>query len=250
MKVLGSMVGGLVAAVVVLVGVFAFGMRTKSPRVLGAVRRMNRAYMNPRQRDAGSPGAYASLIGHTGRRTGTSYRTPVVAEATDDGFVIALPYGSQADWLRNVLASGGCAIDHDGVRYDTVAPAIVPMAEAARSLSSRRMRMFGLMGIESFVRLDISNSEGPVERATISEQVRDDIHRRIVSGEHEVQLLTQLRVSGAFAVQPFGAFVRRNLQRRQEQLFQRRFRRGVHWWHSNRADVINASGSGALSQDS
>jgi hypothetical protein len=52
------------------------------------------------------------------------------------------------------------------VRYDTVAPAIVPMTEAAQNLTSRRVRVFRLLGIESLLRLDISHFESPAEQAT------------------------------------------------------------------------------------
>jgi deazaflavin-dependent oxidoreductase (nitroreductase family) len=114
----------------VLLLVFTLGMRTKSPKVLDAIRRTNRAYINPRQRDAGTPGAYASLIRHTGRTTGASYETPVVAEATEDGFVIALPYGSRADWLKNVLASGSATILHEGEIHRLGEPEVVSIETA------------------------------------------------------------------------------------------------------------------------
>lgn len=96
---------GLVLVLVAIGIVFMVGMRTKSPPVLHAVRRFNRAFTNPRaMKKAGTPGAYASVIRHVGRTTGRPYETPVEAFATDDGFLIALPYGSDADWLKNVLA--------------------------------------------------------------------------------------------------------------------------------------------------
>jgi deazaflavin-dependent oxidoreductase (nitroreductase family) len=114
----------------VLLLVFTLGMRTKSPKVLDAIRRTNRAYINPRQRDAGTHGAYASLIRHTGRTTGASYETPVVAEATEDGFVIALPYGSRADWLKNVLASGSATILHEGEIHRLGEPEVVSIETA------------------------------------------------------------------------------------------------------------------------
>ena len=91
---------------------------------------------------------------------------PVLPQRTGQSFLIPLTYGTNVDWLRNVQASGGCAIDHDGVRYDTVATAIVPMTEAAPYLASRQLRVFGLLGVESFLRLDISHSERPAEQAT------------------------------------------------------------------------------------
>jgi len=43
------------------------------------------------------------LIDHVGRTSGSSYSTPVGAVPIEDGFVIALPYGLSADWLKNVL---------------------------------------------------------------------------------------------------------------------------------------------------
>lgn len=81
-------------------------MRTKFHPVLD-VRSMNRAVANPRQMvTAGQPAAYASVVHHVGRTTGTHRRTPVVAVPTDDGFAVALPYGPSADWVLNVLAAG------------------------------------------------------------------------------------------------------------------------------------------------
>lgn len=48
------------------------------------------------------------VIVHTGRKSGRTYRTPVSIFRRDGGYVIALTYGSTADWVRNVVASGGC----------------------------------------------------------------------------------------------------------------------------------------------
>ena len=119
---------GLVTAVLV---VFLVGMRKKSPLVLDTVRKVNRTVFNPRQmRSAGTPGAYAAVIHHVGRTSGRPYATPVGATATDDGFVVALPYGSRADWVRNVLAAGTATLDHEGGTYEVDRPELVPMAEA------------------------------------------------------------------------------------------------------------------------
>jgi deazaflavin-dependent oxidoreductase (nitroreductase family) len=161
MKVLGAIVAGVVASAATILGVFAFGMRTKSPRILGAIRRMNRAYVNPRQRDAGTPGAYASLIGHTGRRTGTTYETPVVAEPTDDGFVIALPYGSQADWLRNILASGAATLTHEGRTYELFDPEVVPTTDVDDLFPPADRRAHRIFGTTECLRLRTSPRSEP-----------------------------------------------------------------------------------------
>jgi deazaflavin-dependent oxidoreductase (nitroreductase family) len=113
--------------------VYVLGIRSRSSTLRNAARRFHRAVGNPLQmRSAGAPGTYASVIRHQGRTTGRSYETPVWAAPTEDGFVIAIVYGSRTDWLKNVLASGAAAIVHDGDTYAVDQPEIVPM-ESARA---------------------------------------------------------------------------------------------------------------------
>ena len=56
---------------------------------------------------AGRAPGFSMLI-HTGRRSGKTYRTPILTFRDGDGYRIALTYGDGADWVRNVLAAGGC----------------------------------------------------------------------------------------------------------------------------------------------
>jgi deazaflavin-dependent oxidoreductase (nitroreductase family) len=122
------LVGALILAAMACLAVVMIGMRMKSRRVLRTVRRMNRRIINPRQmRSAGKPGASASVIRHRGRASGRFYETPVAAEPTDDGFVIALPYGTTADWLKNLLASGTATIVDEGQTYEVDQPALRPL---------------------------------------------------------------------------------------------------------------------------
>lgn len=145
--VLGALAVGVIAGAV-LGAVFVLGMRRKSPRVQGAVRRMNKAFWNPKALEtAGTPGAYASVVHHVGRRSGTPYETPVVPVETDDGFAVALPYGTRADWVQNVLAAGRATITHDGETHEVDRPEVVPSADldACFDESERRtQRAFGV----------------------------------------------------------------------------------------------------------
>lgn len=154
MRWLGTVVGGAAAVVMALGIVFLVGMRRKSPVVLGAVRRTNREIINPRQlASAGTPGAAASVVHHRGRRSGNEYATPVGANPIDDGFLIALPYGMQADWLRNVLAAGSATIEHEGVTYPVTAPELIPIAELADRFSATDRRVFRLFNVEHCLRV-------------------------------------------------------------------------------------------------
>jgi deazaflavin-dependent oxidoreductase (nitroreductase family) len=48
-----------------------------------------------------------AVIVHRGRRTGRTYRTPVVAFTRGKTIAVAVLYGESSDWVRNVLAGGG-----------------------------------------------------------------------------------------------------------------------------------------------
>jgi deazaflavin-dependent oxidoreductase (nitroreductase family) len=50
------------------------------------------------------------VVVHRGRRTGKVYQTPVNVFATDDGYILALTYGPDTDWVKNVLAAGSCEL--------------------------------------------------------------------------------------------------------------------------------------------
>jgi deazaflavin-dependent oxidoreductase (nitroreductase family) len=55
-----------------------------------------------------------AIVSHVGRKSGRAYRTPVNAFRTEDGYIIALTYGAQSDWVKNVLAAGSCELQTRG----------------------------------------------------------------------------------------------------------------------------------------
>jgi deazaflavin-dependent oxidoreductase (nitroreductase family) len=65
------------------------------------------------------------IVLHTGRRSGRAYRTPVNAFRTPTGYVIALTYGADSDWLRNVVAAGGCELLTRGRAVPLTEPRLV-----------------------------------------------------------------------------------------------------------------------------
>lgn len=77
----------------------------------GSIRQFNKRVINPlTARIAHSSWGLFCIIYHTGRRSGKPYQTPVIAFPTKDGFIIALTYGPEVDWYRNIRAAGGCRI--------------------------------------------------------------------------------------------------------------------------------------------
>ena len=133
--------------------------RTQWRPGIDAIRRFNRAVLNPAMMTvAGSAHWYASAIHHKGRASGRSYATPVVVEQARGHFYIPLPYGP-TDWCANVTAAGRCTIERKGKLYHTAAPTIVPFADAAPVISARSLRSFRLYKVRSFLRLDITGEE-------------------------------------------------------------------------------------------
>jgi len=141
-RALATLVIGLVGVLVALGLTFFIGMRAKAPFVQDRVRRFNRTVTNRRVlRSAGSAGASASLIRHVGRTSGQAYSTPVEAMVVGDDFVIALPYGTRADWLKNVLVAGSATIVDGGVEHRVDRPVVVPTAEVLDQLPAHERRM-------------------------------------------------------------------------------------------------------------
>src|SRR5258708_40178329 len=65
------------------------------------------------------------IITHMGRKSGRVYRTPVNVFQAPNGFLVALTYGRESEWVKNVLAAGGCQVETRGRRYQLTAPTIV-----------------------------------------------------------------------------------------------------------------------------
>ncbi len=59
------------------------------------------------------PGA---VIVHRGRRSGTEYRTPVLAWRSGSTLCVVLYYGAAAQWVRNVVAADGGEVIRRGRR--------------------------------------------------------------------------------------------------------------------------------------
>jgi deazaflavin-dependent oxidoreductase (nitroreductase family) len=154
------------ALALVLSAWFAFivvAMRTKSPRLLGVVRRFNRSFTNKLQRrSAGTPGAYASVIRHRGRRSGREYETPVVPFATDGGFVIVLPYGPDTDWVKNVLSAGSAVLVTGGATHDLDCPEVVALEAVYDAFPANEQRTHRLFNVTQCLQLRRVDQAGVV----------------------------------------------------------------------------------------
>jgi deazaflavin-dependent oxidoreductase (nitroreductase family) len=72
-----------------------------------------------------------AVIVHRGRRSGRTFRTPVLAFRSDGELIVALLYGDESDWLRNLLAAGGGRIVRGAHTYELSRPRVVATDAAA-----------------------------------------------------------------------------------------------------------------------
>jgi deazaflavin-dependent oxidoreductase (nitroreductase family) len=155
--VAATIVGTLIGAAVVLLGLLVAGLRWQLGPVVDAVRRMNRSVTNPRvMRTAGTAATQTSVIAHVGRKSGRPCETPVDIISTTTGLLIALPYGTRADWLRNVLAAGSASVVTQGERIDVERPRIVARADVEDLIPRRTLRTLRLFGVNQCLHLEKS----------------------------------------------------------------------------------------------
>jgi deazaflavin-dependent oxidoreductase (nitroreductase family) len=94
-----------------------------------------------------------AVVSHVGRRSGRAYRTPVNLYRRGDGYVIALMYGADSQWVRNVLAAGAVEIETRGRRVRLVPREVV--RDSARSWVPSTVRgPLRLLRVDEFMLLD------------------------------------------------------------------------------------------------
>ena len=92
-----------------------------------------------------------SILTHVGRRSGRQYRNPVSAYPLGDGFVIAILYGAQSQWVRNVMATGRATLRTKGHDYPLERPQIIPPAQALPAFPAPTRTMLRSRNIQHFV---------------------------------------------------------------------------------------------------
>jgi deazaflavin-dependent oxidoreductase (nitroreductase family) len=109
-----------------------------------------------------SHGPFA-IIGHVGRRSGKPYETVIWVWKKREGFVIALTYGPEVDWYRNMLAAGGGTVFWHRRFYTVGKPELIDAETALQAFPAPFRLIFRTFGRnEKFVLMKPSGPE-PVQ---------------------------------------------------------------------------------------
>jgi deazaflavin-dependent oxidoreductase (nitroreductase family) len=114
------------------------------------VRPFTKRIVNPVTRQFAGRMPGFGMITHVGRRTGRTYRTPLNVFRSGDEYVFALTYGTDVEWVRNVLAAGHCDVEIRGRTIRLTAPRLIN--DPSRRRMPTPVRQFlGLIGVEDFL---------------------------------------------------------------------------------------------------
>jgi deazaflavin-dependent oxidoreductase (nitroreductase family) len=94
---------------------------------------------------------------HRGRRSGRQYSTPVKLFRKGGKYLISLPYGPDSDWVRNVIAAGGCEIRTMGRTVRLTEPRVFSDRELA-ALPPALRPILRWVGAYDFIELQIVDS--------------------------------------------------------------------------------------------
>ena len=95
-----------------------------------------------------------AILSHTGRKSGRLYRTPIIAEPIENGFVIALTYGTKVDWYANVKAKGSCSLFWKDQGYQLVNPELIDKEIGLKAFPPFIRSALKTVGIEYYLKLD------------------------------------------------------------------------------------------------
>jgi deazaflavin-dependent oxidoreductase (nitroreductase family) len=84
--------------------------------------RVNLAVTNNLTRPFAGHLPWFGVLEHVGRQSGAVRQTPINIFRHGDRYLIALTYGADVEWLKNVLAAGGCRVQIRGRWLDLTEP--------------------------------------------------------------------------------------------------------------------------------
>lgn len=119
--------------------------------------RLNRTVTNKVMRLLVGIGPFAELE-HTGRRSGKPFRTVLMAFRDGDTITIALTYGPDVDWLKNLRAAGGGRMRLGRELLTLGPPRALSTTEGLSRMPWLPRQILPIAGCDEFVELDVLGS--------------------------------------------------------------------------------------------
>ena len=121
-------------------------------------RRFVNRFVNPVTRPVARRLPAFAILTHRGRKTGRTYRTPINVFRRGNDYFFFLTYGSDVQWVKNVLASGSCSIETRGGVVELVEPVLITDPELRPAPAHVRFVERRIAGVTQYLRMRASPS--------------------------------------------------------------------------------------------
>jgi deazaflavin-dependent oxidoreductase (nitroreductase family) len=114
-------------------------------------------YINPITRPLAKKLPTFAILTHRGRKTGRTYRTPINVFRRGNDYYFFLTYGSDVQWVKNILATGSCSIETCGRVVELVEPELITDPELRPAPPHVRFVERRIAGVTQYMRMRASS---------------------------------------------------------------------------------------------
>jgi deazaflavin-dependent oxidoreductase (nitroreductase family) len=121
-------------------------------------RHVAQRYVNPVLRPVARRLPSFGVLTYRGRKTGRTYHTPINAFRRGDDYFFFLTYGSDVQWVKNVLAAGSCSLETRGQVVELVEPELITDPELRPAPPVVRFMEGRIAGVTQYLRMRARSS--------------------------------------------------------------------------------------------
>jgi deazaflavin-dependent oxidoreductase (nitroreductase family) len=121
-------------------------------------RHVVRRYLNPVTRPLARRLPTFAILTHRGRKTGRTYRTPINVFRRGNDYLFFLTYGSDVQWVKNILATGSCTIETRGRIVELVEPELITDPELRPAPPPVRFVERRIAGVTQYLRMRVASN--------------------------------------------------------------------------------------------
>jgi deazaflavin-dependent oxidoreductase (nitroreductase family) len=100
----------------------------------------------------------SGVLTHVGRTTGRTYRTPINLFRRGDECLVFLTYGSDVQWVKNVLAAGRCSVETRGRVVELIDPELIDDPQLRPAPLHIRFVERRIAGVTRYLRMRVVSS--------------------------------------------------------------------------------------------
>lgn len=110
-------------------------------------------------RHAGTASSPFAILRHVGRRSSKAFETPIMVAKLGEDFVLALTYGPQVDWYRNLQANGKGTLIWHGKAYSIKQVEPLDRSIGLRVHHLHEQVILRILHVQHFLRVKVSAPE-------------------------------------------------------------------------------------------